>query len=206
MDQKEKILQHASQKFLTVGIRNVTMDSLATELSVSKRTIYELFGDKDKLVIESLRFMILENNKEFLKIIEVADNVVEAIFLITKRQDEMRKQFPVVFMEDIKRYFPLVQASFYSCKSNLKQFSATFTMLEKGVKEGIFRKDLQIELVDNFIHEIISLIHTSERIRVLNPGDKDVFNNIFLPYLRGICTNKGLNLIDKFFEEESNNN
>jgi len=205
METRERILEHASKKFMSIGIRNVTMDTLANELSISKRTIYELFGDKDNLVIESLRFMILENNKQLLSIIENAENVVEAIFLIMKRQKEMREDFPVVFVEDIKRYFPLVQASFYSCKSDLKQFSASFTLLEKGISQGIFRNDLQIELVDNFIHELVSLLHTSERIRVLNPSDKDIFYNLLLPYFRGICTEKGLKLIDNELLEKFEN-
>jgi TetR/AcrR family transcriptional regulator, cholesterol catabolism regulator len=206
METKEKILKRASGMFTSLGIRNVTMDSLASELGISKRTIYEMFRDKDELVIESLRYMIIENNKELLEIIKDTENVVEAMFLITRRQEKRRKEFPRVFLEDIKKYFPLVQASFYSCKDDLKKFSATFTLLELGRKQGIFRTDLMTELVDNFIHEIISIIHTSDRIRLLNPADKDVLHSIMLPYFRGICTAKGLGLMNKYFEEQNNTN
>lgn len=206
MDTREKILHHACRKFLSIGIRSVTMDNLASELGVSKRTIYELFGDKDTLVIESIREMIIQNNSELLTIIDRTENVVEAIFLITNRQKQMRREFPTVFVEDIKKYFPLVHASFYSSKSNLKQFSVTYTLLEKGMKEGIFRNDLKTELVDNFLQEMISLVHTSERIRSLNPTDIEVISNIFLPYLRGICTPKGLELMHTYFEENEGNN
>lgn len=199
MDPKERIIKYACQRFMMVGIRNVTMDSIALELSVSKRTIYEYFSNKDTLVIESMRYLITENNKELVKIIENTENVIEAIFLITQRQQQWRKEFPMVFREDIKKYFPMVQSSFYSCKNNLKQFSASFTLLEKGIRDGVFRKDLMIELVDNFIHEIISVVHTSERIRLLNPEDNDILNNIFLPYIRGICTAKGWEQMNSFF-------
>ena len=204
MDTKEKILQYASHKFLSIGIRNVTMDMLASELAISKRTIYELFGDKEMLVIESLRHMILQNNKQLVKIIENTDNVVEAVFLITRHQEKMRKDYPVVFVEDVKKYFPLVNASFFASKNDLKKFSVSYVLLEKGMKEGVFRRDLKTELVDHFIHEIITLVHTSERIRSFNPCDADVLNNIFLPYLRGICTAKGLELMDQYFEEKNN--
>jgi len=206
MNTKEKILQHASMRFLSVGIRNVTMDSLASELAISKRTIYELFTDKDTLVIESIRHMIIENNEVLLKIIESTDNVIEAIFIIIKRQEQIRKEYPTVFVEDVKKYFSDVQASFYSSKSDLKQFSITYPLLEKGIMQGIFRDDLKIELVDNFIQEIISMVHTSDRIRCLNPADIEVFYNIFLPYLRGISTGKGLGLINKYFEESLKHN
>ncbi len=192
--------------FISLGVRNVTMDMLSAALGISKRTIYEQFKDKEELIIESIRHMIVENNKELLTIIENTENVVEAIYLITRRQEQHRRDYPKVFIEDIKKYFPVVQASFYSCKDNLKQFSASFILLEKGLKEEIFRKDLKIELVDNFIHEIISMIHTSDRIRLLNPSEREVTNSIFLPYLRGICTNKGLELMNKYFDELYSNN
>lgn len=206
METREKILNHACRKFLSIGIRNVTMDNLASELGISKRTIYELFGDKDTLVIESIREMIIRNNNELLTIIESTENVVEAIFLITKRQKQMRREFPAVLLEDIKKYLPMVHASFYSSKSNLKVFSVSYTLLEKGIKEDIFGKGLKTELVDNFLQEMISLVHTSERIRSLNPTDNEVINNIFLPYLRGICTPKGLELMHSYFEENEGNN
>lgn len=100
----------------------------------------------------------------------------------------------------------MVHASFYSSKSNLKVFSVSYTLLEKGIKEDIFGKGLKTELVDNFLQEMISLVHTSERIRSLNPTDNEVINNIFLPYLRGICTPKGLELMHSYFEENEGNN
>ncbi|HPK04621.1 MAG TPA: TetR/AcrR family transcriptional regulator [Bacteroidales bacterium] len=206
METREKILAKASEMLLSLGIRNVTMDLLSESLGMSKRTIYEHFRNKEELVIESIHFIIVENNKELLEIIESSENVVEAIYLITLRQEQYRREFPKVFVEDIKKYFPLVQASFFSNKDRLKQFSASYTLLEKGLKEEIFCKDLRINLVDNFIHEIISMIHTSDRIRLLKPSDREVACSIFIPYLKGICTAKGLKLMDKYFDELSDYN
>ncbi len=206
METREKILAKASEMLLSLGIRNVTMDLLSESLGMSKRTIYEHFRNKEELVIESIHFIIVENNKELLEIIESSENVVEAIYLITLRQEQYRREFPKVFVEDIKKYFPLVQASFFSNKDRLKQFSASYTLLEKGLKEEIFCKDLRIDLVDNFIHEIISMIHTSDRIRLLKPSDREVACSIFIPYLKGICTAKGLKLMDKYFDELSDYN
>lgn len=201
MEVKDKILAKASEMFLTYGIKNVTMDSLVSELGISKRTLYELFKDKEDLVFQCLRYMILEDNKDILKIIDDSENVVEAIFKILKHQEERRKQFPKVFIEDIKKYYEVVNNSFYACREDLKKFSASFTLIDKGVKQGVFRKGLRTELVDGFLHEIITLLHTSSRMHLLKPSDKDVFRNIILPYFRGISTLKGLELLDTYFEE-----
>lgn len=192
--------------FLTYGVRNVTMDLLASDLGVSKRTLYELFKDKDALVIECLRYMLIEDNKEVLKIIEASENVIEAMFLITQRQEKRMQEFPKVFIEDIKKYFPAVNESFYSCQESLREFSASYNLLEKGLWQEIFRKELKIELVDAFIHELISLIHYSERLRLLSAESNDILLSIFLPYFRGICTGKGLDLMEKYFSERNENN
>ncbi len=202
MNQKEKILQLASEKFLTYGVRNVTMDSLAADMGMSKRTLYELFHDKDSLVIESIRFMILSENQEYLRVVENTDDVVEALFVIMRKQHSRREEFPKVFIEDVRRYFPAVNARFYSCKENLEQFSVSFRLLEKGIQQGVFDPNLKIELVDTFIHELISMLHNSDRLHVLNPAPVDVFTNIILPYFKGICTPQGRQSIDKFFNLE----
>lgn len=200
METREKILAKASEMFLSVGVKNVTMDSIASELGISKRTIYELFKDKDDLVVQSLREMIIRNNHQMLGIISKTDHVIEAIFLIMKLEAERRNQFTKVFIDDVKKYFPAVNALLFACKENLKEFSASYALFEKGIREHIFRSDLKIELVDNFLHELIGMLHTSDRLRALNPEKQEILNNIFLPYFRGICTRKGTDLMDKYFE------
>jgi TetR/AcrR family transcriptional regulator, cholesterol catabolism regulator len=205
METKEKILAKASEMYLSMGVKNVTMDVLASELGISKRTLYELFADKDELVIQCIRYMIMEQGKMHLKIIEKSDNVIHALFEIMKQQEEHRKTYPKVFIEDIKKYFPSVFSAFYSCTDDLKKYSASYLLLERGVKEGIFRKDLRIDLVDTFIHEMISIIHNSERIHLLKPSPKDIFLNTFFPYLRGISTDQGIRVINQYFTDYSKN-
>lgn len=205
MEAREKILEKATVLFLSMGVRNVTMDSIASDSGVSKRTIYELFKDKDDLVVQSLRRMIIKNNEEMMGIITETENVIEAIFLIMKMEERKRSAYSRVFTEDIKKYFPPVYASLYSCNERLKQFSASFTLLEKGIGQGIVRKDIRLDLVDNFIHELIGLIHNSERLRMLKASGNEVLVSIFLPYFRGICTPKGVGLMDKYFVNVNDN-
>ncbi|MBV2246619.1 MAG: TetR/AcrR family transcriptional regulator [Lentimicrobium sp.] len=200
METRNKIIEKASELFLVMGVKNITMDQIASEAGVSKRTIYELFKDKDDLVIQSLREMIIYNNKQMLGIIAQAQHVIEAIFMIIKRETMHRKGYTRIFIEDIRKYYSRVNESLYSCKESLKEFSASYTLLEKGIREDIFRKDIQIELVDNFLHELMNLMERSDRIKALNPMPEDILRSIFLPYLRGICTAKGVKLMDQYFE------
>lgn len=200
METRNKIIEKATELFLVMGVKNITMDQIASEAGVSKRTIYELFKDKDDLVIQSLREMIIYNNKQMLGIIAQAQHVIEAIFMIIKRETMHRKGYTRIFIEDIRKYYSRVNESLYSCKESLKEFSASYTLLEKGIREDIFRKDIQIELVDNFLHELMNLMERSDRIKALNPMPEDILRSISLPYLRGICTAKGVKLMDQYFE------
>ena len=200
METRNKIIEKASELFLGMGIRNITMDHIASEAGVSKRTIYELFEDKDDLVVQSLRHLMIKDHKATMVIIDETKHVIEAIFLMMKRETLRRSGYTKIFVEDIKKYYSAVSDSLYSCKENLKQFSASYALLDKGIREGIFRDDIQIELTDNFMHELITLMESSERIKALNPLPEDMLRSIFLPYLRGICTMKGVDLMDQYFE------
>ena len=202
MDVKTKVLSRAAELYLQIGIRNVTMDFLAADLGMSKRTIYEFFGQKDALVIETLHFMIRMENEETIRLIESAENVVEALYLIIKRKKELRGTHPVVFLEDVKRYIPQLLESLFLHEDDLRKNSPSYLLLERGIKEGIFRKSLDLKLVDSFLQELITVVHTSQRILLLKAEGHQLLENIFIPYFRGICTQKGINLMNDFFNLE----
>ena len=200
METRNKIIEKASELFLGMGIRNITMDQIASEAGVSKRTIYELFKDKDDLVVQSLRHLMIKDNKDMLGIIDETKHVIEAIFLMMKRETMRRTEYTKIFVEDIRKYYLAVSEDLYSCKKNLKEYSASYALIDKGMREDIFRQDIQIELVNGFLHELITLMENSERIKALKATPEDMLRSIFLPYLRGICTMKGVDLMDQYFE------
>lgn len=199
MEARQKVISRASELFPVVGIRNVTMDGLASDLGMSKRTIYELFGQKDNLVMETIRQMISDENNEMLRIIGDSVHVVEALFRIMKHKREKRLSVSPLFIEDIGKYIERIQEMFYTEDSDLSKYSASFVLLESGIAQGLFRSEINIALVDNFIHEMMNIIHVSTRIRALKPHDAEMLTNIFIPYFRGICTNQGLKLMDEYF-------
>lgn len=206
MDNRNKVIQKAGELFLTMGIRNITMDYLAIELGMSKRTLYEFFGQKDTLVIEALHEIFRQENEELRRIIVDSDNVVEALFKIIRRKKELHTSLPRVFVEDAAKYMPKMRECLFNDKDSLRLNSLSFLMLERGVKEGVFRKELDIMIVDQFILDMIQLIHSHSRIAVNNLCSDELLNNILMPYLRGLSTPKGLALINNFFEEQKVSN
>jgi AcrR family transcriptional regulator len=203
MTSDEKIINSALEAFKTNGIKNVTMDDIAKRAGVSKRTVYELFNDKHTLVIASIKHMLIKNNCEIIKIIGQTDNVIEALFKIVEAESLSHQNISPNFMSDIQKYFPIVSASLTNNLENWSKFSAGYHFLEKGIEQGVIRGNLNIQLVDNFLHEMINLVHNSQIFKIMNLEKDDILDNIFLPYFRGICTSKGLKLMEKHFEKKT---
>jgi len=199
MDTRERILLRAGELFPMVGIRSVTMDYIAADLGISKRTIYELFRDKDELVIQVIEHVMINNNRKLLEIVAETENAIEALYLIIEREHNRMMSFSPVFVEDMKKYFSRIHECFFEDLTKIREFSVSYAILERGLKENIFRKELAIDIVDNYLHELVHFLHTSQRLRLMNLSKEDVLTNILLPYFRGICTRKGQELIDKYF-------
>jgi len=200
MDTEQKIIQKAIELFRKLGIRNVTMDTLATELGISKRTIYELFKDKNNLVSISIQEMARQNREEVLEIINNSTNVIDAMFQIGRNGQQQRAEMSDAFFDDIKKRFPEINKRF-NTDSEYRNSSVSQLLLSRGVNEGIFRSELNIELVSTFIEQLGSFLHNSEYFTAGNINEKEIMKNIFLPYFRGISTEKGVKLIEQYFSE-----
>ena len=196
METREKILQRTGELFRMMGMKSLTMDYIAADMGISKRTIYELFPDKDTLMLHSIEYMIMESNKSVLDLVRKADNVVEAIFVMIDAQHRQMMESNPVILEDLQRYFVRLQTSYYANREKCREFSVSYTLLERGIKEGIFREELKIDLVDTFILELIVMFHNSQALKQMKMTRQEALDNIFLPYFRGICTQEGLKLIE----------
>jgi len=201
MSAQEKIINAATEAFLLKGIKAVTMDSIAQAAGVSKRTVYELFEDKDALAVATIKHMILENNRKIIELIGNTSNVIEALFIAMETESIRRNNLSPVFEADMMKYHDIIMADFLANRDKMCEFSAGYTFIQKGIEQGVIRKEMKVELVDSFLHDMIGIVHHSKRLKQLNPSKDDVISNIFLPYFRGICTRKGMTLMEKYFEK-----
>ena len=176
------------------GIRSMTMDSLAEEMGISKRTIYERFKDKDTLLMEVIKFYKDKTTQEALQLIDQSDNAIEALFRIIKMTvDQMQRMSPA-FFHDFKKYHQNVFKQFAE-PGEIRDLSMTRKLLETGIKQEVFRDDIHIEIVNHAIHALFDLFgHSSEMVDT-GFNRKDMFDHILVPYFRGISTKKGRKLL-----------
>ncbi len=177
------------------GIKSMTMDSLAEELGISKRTIYERFKDKDTLLIEVVMYYKNLTQQEALRLIDQSDNAVEALFRIIKMTiDQMMRMSPA-FFHDFKKYHQKVFKQF-SEPGEIRDFSMTRRLLEKGIEQEVFRDDINLEIVNQAIHSLFDLFGHHSRMIDAGYQRKDMFDHILIPYFRGISTKKGRKLLE----------
>jgi AcrR family transcriptional regulator len=197
MDYRQKIIEEAAMMFRTYGIRAVTMDMLATNMSISKRTIYEVFSDKDELLKGVLKWMSEKQRELMAKIFSESDNVIEAIFkMLDLMTDHFHKMSPA-FQMDMKRYHKAIIDNPEELR-NLPYYSNNSEILIRGIKEGVFRDDIDIEITNKCMLEVARMSNDKD---IFSPDDfmnKDIIRNFYINYLRGISTQKGLDLINHY--------
>jgi TetR/AcrR family transcriptional regulator, cholesterol catabolism regulator len=196
MEANERIILKSLELFTRSGIRLVTMDQIAEEVGMSKRTIYELFKDKDTLVLECLETMHRQQMLEVQEIMADSSNVIEALYRMGERGEKRKALINHLFFEDIRKLYPQIWDMMKQrARSGADSFS--FKILTKGIEEGVFREDLNVEIVDIFFNYMMEILHKKD-IFPENTSDKELLRNIIIPYYMGISTDKGKQIIEKY--------
>jgi TetR/AcrR family transcriptional regulator, cholesterol catabolism regulator len=190
-----RILQKADAMFLRYGLRSVTMDDIAKELGISKKTIYLYFADKDALIDKVTEYMLEEEKNKAEEIYKVSKNPIEEIFLSTKMMKEMLQNINAVLFYDMQKYYPNSWQKYLDFKMHFLE------IIKRNLNEGIFQKlyraDINVEILAKIRVEIVDMGFNME----LFPPSKFNILDIQLEnidhFLRGIVTPKGLEVYEK---------
>ena len=192
---KEKVAHVAADAFMKKGIKNVKMDDIAAELSISKRTLYEIFSDKEELLLEVVKLHREEMRKYMTGVAAKAENVLEIIMSFYIRSTEDFQTTNILFFEDIKKYPRVTKFLEDGRRENV---ASTIAFYRKGVEQGIFRDEVNYDIVQEMIHgQMDSLMH-SETCQMYSMIE--IFKTVVFMHLRGISTEKGLKMVDEFLE------
>ena len=202
MEIRERIITEAFTLFIKYGIHSVTMDQVACQLGISKRTLYENFSDKNALLVEGIEHFRKIMHAQANDILKNSTNVIEGIYFIGKHGEKMRKMVNPLFFEDIRKYYPAIYAGI-SDKNRYNEYSIMQTLIKKGINDGVFNKELNPEIVNAFWYEIMNIFMNEENFPRDRYSQEDLLKNTIIPYLLGISTVKGKGLIEKYFEKET---
>jgi AcrR family transcriptional regulator len=190
MEIKDTILNGAFELYKRYGIKSITMDEVARHLSMSKKTIYQYFEDKDALVLE----IVQQETKTWdSKLEEIRFSTQDVIEEMQKTSDYMRvklSQMNPSMMFDMKKYHPKAWVVFESHKKS-HILDCIKSSIERGITEGFFRADLNIEILAILRSEQISLSFDITLFDTEKYNLVDVNATLFEHFLYGICTLKG---------------
>jgi AcrR family transcriptional regulator len=197
---RERIIGETCNLFTRYGIRAVTMDTIASQMGISKRTIYENFRDKDDLVLSVMTWMGTENMKTIKKLEEESETVIHLSFKVIEMVGAMMERYNPLLFEDLRKYHHLVEKNTERLKiQDNMALSRPFVI--RGIREGIFRPDINPDLINRAIHAVFQLTGDFNHFpRELYRRD-EVVRSVYLNFLRGISTRSGSELIDKIEQE-----
>lgn len=196
MEVRERIIGGAAELFRTYGIRAVTMDTIAGHLGMSKRTIYEVFADKDELLVGVLRNMAEKQKELVARILEESENSIVAIFRLLEINMVHFQDMSPAFQADLKKYHRDVLMQ-KSEKCEMPDYSVNLLLIERAVKEKFFRRNINPELVNRGLYIFIRSMIDQEMFPFEQFSRKEIVKNLFINYLRGLATEEGLELINK---------
>lgn len=200
MEIKERIIAKAREQFFRYGVKSVTMDDIARELGMSKKTIYQHFEDKDALVYQLMVGEMAQDKCEWDALNKSCKNVIEKI---VKSMDIIKQAFaeinPCTFF-DIKKYHPKTWKLFEDHKQHFILASIRQELAE-GIEQGYFRPDIKVEILARMRMEQVEMGFDPR----LFPPNKFSLIEVELTmldhYIRGILTLKGLEIYQEFMQK-----
>lgn len=184
------------QSLIKNGLKATTMDGIASSLQMSKRSLYELFGNKEDLFKEAHHYFHQINKDRLGEIFKNSSNVMEAIIKCFLYNRDMMSKLSTEFIRDVELYINQSQIDPKALQN--AHYQNLYEVLQKGVEEGYFRNDINLLVQCRmFVLQMGALKHIEE----LFPKDitlVDAYDSISIGFLRGIATNKGLLEIEKY--------
>lgn len=193
---KSRIIDYAMGEFYKRGVRAVKMDEISQGLHVSKRTVYEIFGDKEELLLAGLKIKSLEMREKLETYsCNVAHNVVDIIGYFYKLQMEVNSMVGVAFYEEIHRMPRVIE---FFKQEHEREFADRVKFLKAGVEEKLFRQDIDYGLTMELLSASMSEIMRNQIYKKYSM--QQIFDNFFLVIIRGFCTERGAALLNKVIE------
>ena len=192
MELRNRILKAAMTEFLHKGVKSVKMDDIANTLAISKRTLYEIYSNKEELLLEAVRIHEQEFNDHMLQYsLDKNHNVMDIIIEFYKKKLLSIADVSPLFLVELRKYKQIVE---YLERMNAERHNNALLFFRRGVKEGFFRSDLNFDII--LKTSSASANYAMETQMYKNYSITAIMHNTIFLYLRGICTTKGIKVLD----------
>jgi len=202
VDTKQRIQKAAHDLVMQYGIRSVSMDDIAANLGMSKKTIYQYFKDKDELVEAVVEEVISTNQCACKADIDRSENAVHEIFLVMEMMAEMFKTMNPFILHDMQKYHPSAFSKFKKHKNEFLYNVCTQNLL-RGVKEELYREELAVDILCRYRVETMFIPFSPEFQQSLKHSLGKIEEEILMHFLFGLVSQKGYKQIIKYREQKT---
>jgi TetR/AcrR family transcriptional regulator, cholesterol catabolism regulator len=197
MEIKERIVSGARELFFRYGVKSITMDEVAKNLGISKKTIYQFFEDKNELVFEVTQNHLNETEGIMRKITEISVDPIDEVLKISQHIKEIFQNINQSLLFEIQKYHPKAWKAFTDHKEKCIH-SCLIENLKSGMEKGLYRIDLDVEIISRLRIEEIQMAFNPFIFPTPKFNIQKVQLQFIEHYLYGICTLKGHKLINKY--------
>ncbi len=186
--------------YMKYGIKSITMDDVARELGISKKTLYQYVNDKNDLVGKFVDNEIAQRQKEICKCFRVGFNAIEELFEISMFMNDMIRKQNSATEYDLKKYY----ASHYEKIINAKHegiYNYILVNLKKGINEGLYREELNKEIIAKLYLWRSENALLDESFTVEEFTSKKLFIELLTYHIRGIATEEGIHVLENKLKE-----
>jgi TetR/AcrR family transcriptional regulator, cholesterol catabolism regulator len=199
-EELKKILLKVRDLYMKYGIKSITMDDVAMELGISKKTLYQYVNDKDDLVGKFIDNEILLRKEEICKCFKSDFNAIEELFEITIFMNRLLKDQNPATDHDLKKYYPHhYNKMIRSRREGI--FSYILLNLKKGKSEGLYRENLNEEIIAKLYLSRVESIHLNDLFTVEEFTSAKLFMELLVYHIRGIASEHGIMVLEKKIRE-----
>lgn len=199
MEEQNKIIEHTEEKFFRDGFYKTTMDEIASELRMSKKTIYKFFPSKDDLVKAIAKFFMNRMKSKIVPALQSDKNAIEKLGDLINILTKASEKISAVRMEELKRHYPNIWNDIDNFRTEM-MFGNITKVIDQGKKEGLF-VDYPTNIIMNVLVASVRSIVNPDFIMNNNYSIIEAARYAFKIVISGILTDKGKKEFNKSFNK-----
>lgn len=190
----EDVLKKVSALYRKYGIKSVTMDDVAHELGISKKTLYQFVSDKTELVQMVVEHAGQCNFSAMIKKEVTELNAIEELIEVSQQVNSLMKDNSPAYEYDLKKYYPDIYQNLMAARRKL-MYESMLANIRKGKKEGIYREELDEKIIAKLHLLRIENLQSTEIFDEEEMHSSKFFREVFVYHIHGLATDKGLKIL-----------
>ncbi len=201
LEKEQEILTKASELFLRIGIKSVSMDDISRELGISKKTLYQYVDNKSDLIQKVVLQHCATEEQAILAIHQMEVDSIEELLIIARHVSMILREINPSAVYDLKKYY---STSWRELEERRKGqiYQVIHENLIKGIQSGLYRQDIDPDIIARFYVGNSSIVVDEEVFPVREYNKEKVFLAYIKYHIQGIASKKGLEVLEKHLSEK----